>query len=49
VLRTCDRIVALDFGLVIGSGTPEQIRTDPNVVDAYLGTAKHRAENAGVR
>ncbi len=49
VLRTCDRIVALDFGLVIGSGTPEQIRSDPNVVDAYLGTAKHRAENAGVR
>jgi len=49
VLRTCDRIVALDFGLVIGSGSPEHIRTDPNVVDAYLGTAKHRAENAGVR
>jgi sulfate-transporting ATPase len=48
VLRTCDRIVALDFGLVIGSGAPEHIRTDPNVVDAYLGTAKHRAENAGV-
>jgi ABC-type branched-subunit amino acid transport system ATPase component/branched-subunit amino acid ABC-type transport system permease component len=48
VLRTCDRIVALDFGLVIGSGTPEHIRTDPDVVDAYLGTAKHRAENAQV-
>ena len=48
VLRTCDRIVALDFGLVIGSGSPEHIRTDPTVVDAYLGTAKHRAENAGV-
>jgi sulfate-transporting ATPase len=48
VLRTCDRIVALDFGLVIGSGTPEHIRTDANVVDAYLGTAKHRAENAEV-
>ena len=48
VLRTCDRIVALDFGLVIGSGTPEHIRTDPNVVDAYLGTARHRAENAEV-
>lgn len=48
VLRTCDRIVALDFGLVIGSGPPEHIRTDPAVVDAYLGTAKHRAENAGV-
>ena len=48
VLRTCDRIVALDFGQMIGSGSPAQIREDPKVVDAYLGTAKHRAENAAV-
>jgi sulfate-transporting ATPase len=46
VLRACDRIVALDFGQVIGSGSPEEIRNDPVVVDAYLGTAKHRAEAA---
>jgi sulfate-transporting ATPase len=49
VLRTCDRIVVLDFGQVIGSGTPSEIREDPKVVDAYLGTAKHRAENAVAR
>jgi ABC-type branched-subunit amino acid transport system ATPase component/branched-subunit amino acid ABC-type transport system permease component len=48
VLRTCDRIVALDFGQVIGSGSPAEIRENPKVVDAYLGTAKHRAENAVV-
>jgi ABC-type branched-subunit amino acid transport system ATPase component/branched-subunit amino acid ABC-type transport system permease component len=48
VLRTCDRIVALDFGQMIGSGTPAEIRTDPKVVDAYLGTAKHRAETVEV-
>jgi ABC-type branched-subunit amino acid transport system ATPase component/branched-subunit amino acid ABC-type transport system permease component len=42
VLRTCDRIVVLDFGEVIGQGTPAEIRDDPRVVDAYLGTAKHR-------
>jgi sulfate-transporting ATPase len=48
VLRTCDRIVALDFGHVIGVGSPDQIRNDPAVVDAYLGTAKHRAEAAEV-
>jgi sulfate-transporting ATPase len=48
VLRTCDRIVALDFGQVIGTGTPDEIRNDPMVVDAYLGTAKHRAQTAEV-
>jgi sulfate-transporting ATPase len=42
VLRTCDRIVALDFGEVIGQGSPPEIRDNPRVVDAYLGTAKHR-------
>ena len=42
VLRTCDHIVALDFGEVIGRGTPAEIRDDAKVVDAYLGTAKHR-------
>jgi sulfate-transporting ATPase len=44
VLRACDRIVALNFGHVIGTGSPDEIRHDPVVVDAYLGTAKHRAE-----
>jgi ABC-type branched-subunit amino acid transport system ATPase component/branched-subunit amino acid ABC-type transport system permease component len=37
VMRTCDRIVALDFGSVIAAGTPAEIRTDPVVVRAYLG------------
>jgi sulfate-transporting ATPase len=42
VLRTCDRIYALDFGLTIGEGTPEVIRTNPAVVEAYLGTNRFR-------
>ena len=39
VLDTCDRIVVLNFGEVLASGTPDQIAADPHVIDAYLGTA----------
>src|SRR5205823_9359754 len=38
VLSTCQRVVVLDFGKVIATGTPEQIRNNPAVIDAYLGT-----------
>jgi sulfate-transporting ATPase len=44
VLRTCDRIYALDFGHVIGLGTPAEIRANASVVEAYLGTARFRGE-----
>jgi ABC-type branched-subunit amino acid transport system ATPase component len=37
VMSTCDRVVVLDFGSVIASGTPERIRADRRVQEAYLG------------
>ncbi|WP_439031675.1 ABC transporter permease subunit [Gordonia terrae] len=37
VLSICDRVVVLDLGKVIATGTPEQIRTEDAVIRAYLG------------
>ncbi len=37
VMSVCDRIVVLNFGVVIAEGPPAAIRADPEVATAYLG------------
>jgi ABC-type branched-subunit amino acid transport system ATPase component len=39
VLSICDQIYALEFGKLIASGQPDQVRRDARVVEAYLGSA----------
>lgn len=40
VMGVCATIHVLDYGQIIASGPPEQIRVDPAVVDAYLGSTE---------
>jgi branched-chain amino acid transport system ATP-binding protein len=39
VMNLCDYLYVLDFGVMIAQGRPDEIRTNPVVLDAYLGHA----------
>ena len=46
ILSLCDRVVVLDRGMMISSGTPEEVRSDPAVIKAYIGTSQTGGEEA---
>ena len=39
VMDISDRVVVLDYGKKIGDGMPEEVRNNPDVIQAYLGTS----------
>lgn len=46
IMRLCDRLHVLNYGETIGEGTPEQMRRNPAVIEAYLGAPAQEISRA---
>jgi branched-chain amino acid transport system ATP-binding protein len=44
VLNVCDYIYVIDFGATIAQGTPDEVKRNPRVIEAYLGSSAQATE-----
>ena len=49
LLAIADRLIALDLGEIVMSGSPDEVVHDPSVVKSYLGTTEAAIARSGVR
>lgn len=43
IMGLCDKITVMNFGRLLAEGTPEEVRANPDVIEAYLGGTRHVA------